>query len=141
MVGKGIIAFSLLTDSKALGLVGNFSEILTDDCRYSWPLYIPKSTRTLSITFRIKCQWFFFSKKVHFDLIKLDEFQLFIHVLHSSFQRLMSEALKFDPKVIQQKQGRKVMYTLQCSHWIIFGKNWKTPLAGKLKEIIVLLGN
>ena len=56
----------------------------------------------------------FFSKKVHFDLIKLDEFQLFIHVLHSSFQRLMPEALKFDPKVIQQKQGRKVMYTLQC---------------------------
>jgi hypothetical protein len=49
IVGKGIIAFSLLTDSKALGLVGNFSEILTDDCRYSWPLYIPESTRIMSI--------------------------------------------------------------------------------------------
>ena len=56
----------------------------------------------------------FFFKKVHFDLIKLDKFQLLIHVLHSSFQRLMHEALKFDPKVVQQKQGRKVMYKLQC---------------------------
>ena len=56
----------------------------------------------------------FFFQKVHFALIKLDKFQLFIHVLHSSFQRLMHEALKFDPKVIQQKQGRKVMYQLQC---------------------------
>lgn len=54
----------------------------------------------------------FFLKKVHFDLIKLDEFQLFIHVLHSSFQRIMPEALKFDPKVIQQQQGRKVTHKL-----------------------------
>lgn len=44
IVGSGIIAFSPFTDSKAFGLVGNFSETLTDDCRYSWPLYIPGST-------------------------------------------------------------------------------------------------